>query len=339
MSLTLGEKLRQAREEKGIAISEVAEQTRISPLYIQSIENDDYRALPGGIFNRGFVKSFAKYVGVDEQEALLDYATLLTETEGSDVDEVKTYKPQVLTDDRSSMIPTLIVAAIILGLMTGGILFLVRYLRQPAESSAEHNAIKANINSAAETEATPQSTPSTAPDMATAIFEIAAIGQSVQVISVMDTEPPKSNKIAAGSLVTFSPKESLTLSYLRWNAGSVQLLINHKQIVLPTEPLDPRDKEHIVFTISKNNLLQIWTNGMISTSSSTLPPLSSAVNTIPEPPTVQSPSVVSHPNILPRPGVAVNAAREPPTRMTNTPKPSPMVKPSISTKPAGNRPQ
>ena len=40
MSLTLGQKLRQAREEKGIPVSEVAEQTRIAPLYIDSIDND-----------------------------------------------------------------------------------------------------------------------------------------------------------------------------------------------------------------------------------------------------------------------------------------------------------
>src|SRR5438309_10498251 len=57
MSLTLGEKLQQAREEKGFTLSEVSDQTRISSLYLESIENDDYRTLPGGIFNKGFVKS------------------------------------------------------------------------------------------------------------------------------------------------------------------------------------------------------------------------------------------------------------------------------------------
>src|SRR6185369_11249664 len=99
MSLTLGEKLRQAREERGISISEVAEQTRISPHYIDSIENDDYRTLPGGIFNKGFVKSYAKYVGVDEQEALQDYSRLISQQEGAGGEEPKTYRPEVLTDD------------------------------------------------------------------------------------------------------------------------------------------------------------------------------------------------------------------------------------------------
>ena len=97
MSLTLGEKLRQAREERGFTISEVAEQTRISSLYLQSIENDDYNTLPGGIFNKGFVKSFAKFVGLNEQEALDDYGRLISQTETSDPDELKVFRPEVLS--------------------------------------------------------------------------------------------------------------------------------------------------------------------------------------------------------------------------------------------------
>ena len=59
--------------------------------------------LPGGIFNKGFVKSFAKYVGVSEQEALQDYAAIVSE-QGHDInDDPKTYRPEVLTDDRSSV--------------------------------------------------------------------------------------------------------------------------------------------------------------------------------------------------------------------------------------------
>ncbi|MGH7783800.1 MAG: helix-turn-helix domain-containing protein, partial [Candidatus Binatia bacterium] len=65
MQLTLGEKLRKAREEQGISISEIAEQTRISPHYLECIEKNDFKTLPGGIFNKGFVKSFARYVGVN----------------------------------------------------------------------------------------------------------------------------------------------------------------------------------------------------------------------------------------------------------------------------------
>src|SRR5688500_2509716 len=99
MSLSLGEKLRQAREARGLSLSEVAEQTRISSQYLQSIENDEYGILPGGIFNKGFVKSFAKFVGVNEQEALEDYSRLISASNSAVADEPKRYRPEVLTDD------------------------------------------------------------------------------------------------------------------------------------------------------------------------------------------------------------------------------------------------
>src|SRR4051812_3133628 len=126
MSSSLGEKLRQAREAKGFTIAEVAEQTRISPLYLESIDNDDYRPLPGGIFNKGFIKSYAKLVGLNEQECLADYTRLISQSEGEAQDEFKVYRPEVLTDDRSrsSMAPTIIFAVVILAVMTGGLLFL-----------------------------------------------------------------------------------------------------------------------------------------------------------------------------------------------------------------------
>jgi cytoskeletal protein RodZ len=137
MSLSLGEKLRQAREERGISISEVAEQTRISAIYLESIENDDYKTLPGGIFNKGFVKSYAKFIGFDEQEALSDYARLASENEVLAEQPLKVYKPEVLTDDTSSrsILPTLIFAVVILGLMTVGVLFLLNYLQSPGRRS------------------------------------------------------------------------------------------------------------------------------------------------------------------------------------------------------------
>ena len=136
MSSTLGEKLRQAREERGISISEVAEQTRISPLYIKSIEEDNYKPLPGGIFNKGFLKSYARYVGYDEHEALQEYSQIVTGSEQSVEEEFKSYRPEVLTDDHSatSILPTVVFAGIILALMTGGILFVVNYIKNRPES-------------------------------------------------------------------------------------------------------------------------------------------------------------------------------------------------------------
>ncbi|HXH70563.1 MAG TPA: helix-turn-helix domain-containing protein [Pyrinomonadaceae bacterium] len=275
MSLTLGEKLRQAREVRGITLGEVAEQTRISPLYIESIENDDYRSLPGGIFNKGFVKSFAKYVGIDEQEALQDYASLAANQNNQIIDEPRTYRPKVLTDDRSSYssLPTIIFAVVILGLMTGGILFLVKYLQnnpngstlESANTTTESNA---NINSSSNTSSVNTSTQS-ATQMSASKIEFKALKAPVSLASVSD-DRKTSSLITPEKPVVFEAKQNLKLSYSKSQAQNVQMIINGKQINLPSAPTNPK-RNVIDLEITNDNLKQIWESGAISSNTSISP--------------------------------------------------------------------
>ncbi len=267
MAQTLGEKLRQAREARDISISEVAEQTRISPLYIESIENDDYRTLPGGIFNKGFVKSFAKYVGVDEQEALQDYSRLVVEQQGSLAEDPKTYRPEVLTDDRSSspIILTAIGAIIILGLMTWGILALVRYIQnnslQAATANLNNANNSANVN-ANLAEPSPTPTPSNAPSMDNLKVAFKTSGSPISLASMSD-EKKANTLVTTEKPAEFEPKESLRLGFAKSLAENAQLFINDKQIKLPSAP-DKPGRTVIEFEINKSNIEQIWQNGEIT---------------------------------------------------------------------------
>lgn len=340
MSLTLGEKLRQAREERGFTLSEVAEQTRISSLYLESIENDDYRILPGGIFNKGFVKSYAKHVGINEQEALSDYSRLLAESEGPGGDELKTYRPEVLTDDRSSgsMVPTVIMAVIILGLMTAGILFLLNYLRQPTEEPAVNTAVKTSINSSSDVPGPVNSgSPGTIPDMATLKVEFAALDQPVSLTATSDGKT-SSSVVAAMSNVTFEPKESLKLGYSRSLAQFVRLTINGKEIRLPSSPLNPK-RNVIEVEINKDNLARIWAAGSIVTDIAATPDANS--NTVA---TTSTPAVaaatpaqtrpISTPAVTANKSIANTAAS--PER-PRTVKPSPALRPTVIPVPPANR--
>jgi len=328
MSLTLGEKLRQAREERGFTISEVAEQTRISSLYLESIENDDYRILPGGIFNKGFVKSYAKFVGINEAEALSDYAGLLAKTDSED-GELKVYKPEVLTDDRSgsSMAPTIILAVVILGIMTAGILFLVDYMRRPVEPPIANIGPKppaANGSPEAVPESTPASTDS--PQMATLKVEFKALNQPVRLVSTTDGTKTDS-LVAAGSSATFEPKESLILNYNRWNAPAVQLTINGKAITLPATPLKgATDKGRIEFSINKDNLAQIWTSGAISTEVSSVPTDANTNANVTAPPVTAATSS-TQPKPTPAPTNTSTTANKPATNTNTATKPTPAAKP------------
>jgi cytoskeleton protein RodZ len=124
MSQSIGEKLRLAREERGIALREISEQTRISIRYLEAIESDDYKRLPGGIFNRSFIRAYAKFVGFDEQSALEDYSRTLRERGESDDDGSKVHHSLVYTDSAPhgrSAVKTLVLAIIILAALTAAV--------------------------------------------------------------------------------------------------------------------------------------------------------------------------------------------------------------------------
>ncbi len=263
MSLTLGEKLRQAREERGISISEVAEQTRISSLYLESIEKDDYKPLPGGIFNKGFVKSYAKFIGIDEHEALQDYSKIVMQTEGEG--ELRKYKPEVLTDDRSngSMIPTIIFAGIILALMTGGILFVVNYIQnQPATPSNTVNTANTSVNVNQAGSNTPAET---VPQFDTLRIEFTATQEAIALTTNVDGLAVSDN-VAPGTPKVINANKSIRLSYYRGFADMVELSLNGKAIKPPPAPARGNS---ITFEITKENAAEIWKRGQIAEETAT----------------------------------------------------------------------
>ena len=122
MATSIGEKLRLARETRGVALRDISEQTRISMRYLEAIETDDYRRLPGGIFNRSFIRAYAKHIGYDEQQAIEEYSTMMHEL-GESTDEVspKPLRSLVYTDDGGqsrSPLMTVLLAVIILAVLS-----------------------------------------------------------------------------------------------------------------------------------------------------------------------------------------------------------------------------
>jgi cytoskeletal protein RodZ len=123
MAASIGEKLRLEREAHGIALRDISEQTRISMRYLEAIETDDYRRLPGGIFNRSFIRAYAKFVGFDEQEAIEEYTRTLREHgESTDDTATKPFRSLVYTDDGGthsrSPLMTLLLAIVILAALS-----------------------------------------------------------------------------------------------------------------------------------------------------------------------------------------------------------------------------
>lgn len=133
MAATIGERLRLAREERGIPLREISDQTRISVHFLEAIESNDYKRLPGGIFNRSFVKAYARYVGYDEKEAVDAYARYMRDQGDAGEDSSPAlYSSKVYTDAPATRSPflTVVLAVVILAILTAAALFLLNWYQQ-----------------------------------------------------------------------------------------------------------------------------------------------------------------------------------------------------------------
>jgi cytoskeletal protein RodZ len=135
MAATIGEQLRLAREGRGIPLREISDQTRISMHYLEAIESNDYKRLPGGIFNRSFVKAYARYVGYDEKEALEGYTRYMRDSGEPGEDVITTpYHSKVYTDAPATRSPilTVVLAIVILAILTAAALSILHWFQRAA---------------------------------------------------------------------------------------------------------------------------------------------------------------------------------------------------------------
>ena len=65
-----GKKLRHAREERGVSLRQIAAKTKITLAALEALERNDVSKLPGGIFSRSFVRTYAAEVGLDPDETV-----------------------------------------------------------------------------------------------------------------------------------------------------------------------------------------------------------------------------------------------------------------------------
>jgi len=70
---TFGEELKREREIRGISLKEIADETKISKRFLEAIERNDHKTLPAPVFTRGFVRQYARYLGLNTEEMVNRY--------------------------------------------------------------------------------------------------------------------------------------------------------------------------------------------------------------------------------------------------------------------------
>ena len=94
---TLGDYLKKGREARNISLSDVSDYTKISKIYLDCLENDEYANIPAEPYVKGYISSYAACVGINEHEALKLYDNF--QIEAKDAQELNS---EILDDKRSS---------------------------------------------------------------------------------------------------------------------------------------------------------------------------------------------------------------------------------------------
>lgn len=78
---SFGERLKREREKRGVTLDDVSAATKIGTRMLRALEEEKFDQLPGGIFNKGFVRAYAQQLGLDEDQAVADYLAASGQTQ------------------------------------------------------------------------------------------------------------------------------------------------------------------------------------------------------------------------------------------------------------------
>lgn len=244
MAASFGEQLRLAREARGISLREISEQTRISLRYLEAIEANDFKRLPGGIFNRSFIKAYAKQIGFDEHEALDAYAREFSaQGAGPEDTTPQTYKPHVYTDGDQARSPlvTFLLTVLILAVLSLGVYAALHFyqqrrapnVEQSAQASRQTNAPPVNAASS-QTPAQPGAT-QPAPVTGALNIQIKALNDKVWFRARSDEADATEAILEPNETREFQPAQSLKLQYARIKAKSLEVTINGRTAQVPSD--------------------------------------------------------------------------------------------------------
>jgi cytoskeleton protein RodZ len=159
---TFGENLRREREMRGVTLHEISAATKISSRFLEALEDEEFSKLPGGIFTRGFIRAYAKYLGLDEEHVLAEYQ--LVALPGSEVDlgHLAMVKPEIRRGMSQASLYAILLA---IAMLAGGYAIFRYSRRMPQPEPVESASPSAPTSSVVNTPPTvSEETPAPGPD-------------------------------------------------------------------------------------------------------------------------------------------------------------------------------
>lgn len=221
-----GERLKRERDLREVSMDELSKSTRISSRFLQALENEDWGKLPGGVFGHGFVRSIARYLGLDEEALLSEYDSARAEK----------FPPPRLEEripPPPKWVPAAAVAAFLLFVI--GLFFAGRYAWRRFTA---HRAAKPAVNSAVGSQSKPSSASSSSAASSESSSDIplelsVSTSAATRVRILADDKLLLDSDLPAGKTLHFTAKQRFDVSAA--DSSAVLLQLNGK----PMAPLGP----------------------------------------------------------------------------------------------------
>jgi cytoskeleton protein RodZ len=146
----IGPTLRDARNRRKLDLPEVEDAIKIRVRYLQAIENEEWDALPGGAYTRGFIRTYASYLGLDGDRLVDDYRRVAGPTSGARVPSRVEPVPTALRRGGSPLPGWAVATAVCAGLVA--IVVAIAILDGDGDSASQPSAANGNRGKAAESE-------------------------------------------------------------------------------------------------------------------------------------------------------------------------------------------
>jgi len=243
----LGDILREEREKQNLTIKDVEQETSIRGLYISSIEKGEYDALPGEVYLKGFIKSYANYLKLDanaildkyyEEKAISsDVADMQPEAKIINNDPVKEYEKSRKTTDnylrddfkerveKSRRTQKIIMGAVTAVIVLGGAYF--AFSSDDVKEQETTSQTKSAQTMAAKTEKV--ETPASVPEKKYDDVEIVAnFSDKCWTKVVVDDRTVFEGTSKSGESLSWKGKNKIIIT--AGNAGAIELVYNGKNI-------------------------------------------------------------------------------------------------------------
>jgi cytoskeletal protein RodZ len=227
---TLGPYLRSAREAKGMDLRDAAQQTRISINYLKAIEEEDFSKLPGEVFVKGFLKSYARFLQLNEEEVMVLYAGLIKPAAPASAQKNEKQKGNAAQQQPPAEPENTVRTSLEPYLWGGiGVIALVALLLIviPERHAARKELLPAVSGS---TSTTPLATAATATVMPEKLYlDIIAL-EDVWILVRTDSSPQKKAVLKKGEAITWSADARFLVSY--GSIGAAKLVLNGKELAV-----------------------------------------------------------------------------------------------------------